>query len=132
MTDNNKEQSDSAKSFENLALQGNRFQDLLQDKNLTEHIRERMRKMLMDELSNLSPLFREALREWIKKHHTAPEDTNDAEKKLLTFEKRINDLIDENTSLKRKLELRDKESKMMLDTLKQLMNKKKIDPETKR
>ena len=124
MTDNTKNQSEAANRAEDISLMESNLHQLLQDKNLTGHIRDRLRKMVVEELSELSPLLREALRDWVKNFqstHVGEEEST----KLISFEKRISDLVEENNDLKRKLELKGKESKMMLEAIKQLMSKKK-------
>lgn len=112
---------DAADNVSSLSTQD--YLNFLQNGELTKHIQARLRAMVMEELSRLSPLLREALRDWIKKVQEAQNNSGCSQQQMLSYEKRIHDLVEENKKLKRATELKEKESKLMLTALNRLLNK---------
>lgn len=102
----------------------------LEDHDLQEKIKVLLQEVMRDELSKMSVVLREAVRNWVfrekqKYHLTQDTSQEDAEKELKRIEADRKQLEKENQKLKRDLELKDHENKIMLSAI------KKMTPSTK-
>lgn len=100
----------------------------LEDESLKLRIRELLQEILREELSKMSTILREALRNWVfkekKKYHLSPEGKSpDQAAEFDRSRTDLKQLEEENEKLKRALELKDHENKIMISAIKKLTPK---------
>lgn len=101
----------------------------LNEAETQERLKKHLKDAIHEELANMSLILRHAIRDWVekekKKHNfeQIKQQNLQLEEKLGAINDQNHDLIEENTKLKRKMELKDHENKLILLSLKQL-NKK--------
>ena len=102
----------------------------LNEAETQERLKKHLQDAIHEELANMSLILRHAIRDWVekekKKHNfeQIKQQNLQLEEKLGAINDHNHDLIAENEKLKRKMELKDHENKLILLSLKQL-NKKK-------
>ena len=102
----------------------------LNEAETQERLKKHLKDAIHEELANMSLILRHAIRDWVekekKKHNfeQIKQQNLQLEEKLGAINNHNHDLIAENEKLKRKMELKDHENKLILLSLKQL-NKKK-------
>jgi hypothetical protein len=102
----------------------------LNEAETQERLKKHLQDAIHEELANMSLILRHAIRDWVekekKKHNfeQIKQQNLQLEEKLGAINDHNHDLIAENEKLKRKMELKDHENKLILLSLKQL-NKRK-------
>jgi len=108
------------------ALVSNYLNEAETQKRLKKHLQD----AIHEELANMSLTLRHAIREWVekekKKHNfeQVKQENLQLEEKLGAINDQNHDLVAENKKLKRKMELKEHENKLILLSLKQLNQKK--------
>ncbi|MBT4287248.1 MAG: hypothetical protein HOD92_07895 [Deltaproteobacteria bacterium] len=108
------------------ALVSNYLNEAETQKRLKKHLQD----AIHEELANMSLTLRHAIREWVekekKKHNfeQVKQENLQLEEKLGAINDQNHDLAAENKKLKRKMELKEHENKLILLSLKQLNQKK--------
>mgnify|MGYP003964161399 CR=1 FL=1 len=108
------------------ALVPNYLNEAETQKRLKKHLQD----AIHEELANMSLTLRHAIREWVekekKKHNfeQVKQENLQLEEKLGAINDQNHDLVAENKKLKRKMELKEHENKLILLSLKQLNQKK--------
>ena len=100
----------------------------LQDDAIQERIKTLLQEVMRDELSKMSVVLREAVRNWVfkekQKYHLEPEQQpQEVTDKLEKTESDRRELEAENQKLKRALELKEHENKIMLSAIKKMTPK---------
>jgi hypothetical protein len=110
------------------ALVSNYLNEAETQKRLKKHLQD----AIHEELANMSLTLRHAIREWVekekKKHNfeQVKQENLQLEEKLGAINDQNHDLVAENKKLKRKMELKEHENKLILLSLKQLNQKNNI------
>ena len=108
------------------ALVSNYLNEAETQKRLKKHLQD----AIHEELANMSLTLRHAIREWVekekKKHNfeQVKQENLQLEEKLGAINDQNHDVVAENKKLKRKMELKEHENKLILLSLKQLNQKK--------
>ncbi len=100
----------------------------LEDEVIQDRIRGFLQDIMREELSKLSMVLRESIRNWVfkekQKYHLAPgNQSQEATNKLEQVEAVKRKIEEENQKLKREIELKEHENKIMLTALKNLTPK---------
>ncbi len=100
----------------------------LEDETIQNRIKGLLQEIMRDELSKMSVVLREAIRNWIfrekQKYHLAPDsDQQEATDKLKQAEADNKQLEEEKKQLQRELELKEHENKIILSAIKRLTPK---------
>ncbi len=101
----------------------------LGDEVVQERIRVLLKDIMKKELSTMSNVLREAIRNWIfkekQKYNLAPQSLQPQAlaEKLEKYESDFRRLEDENKRLKREMELKEHENRIMLSAIKKLRPK---------
>ncbi|MDT8445707.1 MAG: hypothetical protein RRB13_02265 [bacterium] len=96
--------------------------------SVQERLRAQLQKVVKTELNKMSDLLREAIRDWVQKEKSKhnPEEEHQKmvllEEKLENFEANSKQLEEENARIKRQVELKEHENKIMLKGIKKFMN----------
>lgn len=96
--------------------------------SVQERLRGQLQKVVKDELNKMSDLLREAIRDWVQKEkakHNPEEEHHKMvllEEKLENFEANAKALEEENSQMKRRMELKEHENKIMLKGIKKFMS----------
>ncbi len=102
------------------------FEDSFQER-MKEHLRSTVRK----ELNGMSQLLRESIRAWVQREKTKLDPAAQQQKELTLstqieeLESNKRELLLENQSRSRQLELREQENKMLLEGVEMLLRKQK-------
>ncbi|MCP4756590.1 MAG: hypothetical protein GY866_37485 [Proteobacteria bacterium] len=103
----------------------------LYEENVQRRIKQQLQNILREELSKMSLLLKNALRDWIfKEKQKADLDSKQQQKsptteKLVEYQKKNKELENENERLKRQMKLKEHENQIVLEGLKKMMESKK-------
>lgn len=125
-TENEEQQIDQSPETTDLkALVSN----YLNEAETQQRLKEQLQGAIHEELANMSLVLRHAIRGWVEKEkkkynfEQMQQQNLMLEEKVASISDQKNDLIKENSKLKRDMELREHENKLILLSLKQLNQK---------
>lgn len=131
MSEEKKDQKELVKQSEDSTSPAEQFvMNVFQSDAVQAKVREHLQVAIRNEMSRMTDVLRDAVRDWVKAERTKHDPVNDSQtrmandQKLEEFHNENRQLTDDNKKLKRMMQLKEKENAIMQASMKILMKKK--------